>query len=447
MPAQTRRTAPEAAPAPTTAGPVAAPPTVENSVQQSGIAPQGGSELDSELLGICREPTAPFETGSASRGDFVWAIARQLAGQAAMNRADAVAWAEARGIFNGKAADNVSRAEAAVMLRRFLGLTLELPKGQVAYFSDVDESSWYFADAHTARRHGLYVGCDNKFQGDAPLTVDQARTVLLRAKNPAPCTPEQQSPGRPPMLEPDALAPMLEKDELSAEEIAKAREKIAKKPEEERGALYKALSSKVQYRNQRDNAAKYAKKDSKKWGYAKGGDVMCNVTSMAMALNQLGIGADESKTQLEDQLDETMVEGKLGSRYDLGGQRKTAAAMGAKVERVATPNFKSGAKAEAFYTKRSCRSSKRARRPPCRSRSAQAQLYHIVRLEWVESTGLTIDDPFGTIYAKKNGVYSYETNDATTSEGAGAKGEDRSWSWDTVASVNRGRYVQLLTTA
>lgn len=449
MPAQSRKPATEVAPAATPA--VATPataPVIENSARQEALCCQAPAEESSELLDEAVEIEAPFRDGKASRGDFVWAIARQLGGMANASRADAVAWGLAQGVFNGRDADLVSRAEAAVMLRRFLGLSQELPKDQVAYFGDIDESTWYFTDAHVARRYGLFAGADNRFLGDAPLTVDHARLVLLRAKAPALRTPEQQSPGRPPMLEPDGLTPLLEKDELSAEDIAKARDKVAKKPVDERAALYKALASKVNYRNQRDNAATYAKKDSQKWGYAHDGDVMCNVTSMAMALNQLGIGADESAVQLEDQLDEKMVEDKLGSRYELKGQKGVAEAMGASVERISTPAFGSADEAETFYNDNVLPKLEEGAAATMSIKwGPNADYYHIVRLQWVESEGLTVDDPYGKLFAKRNGTYSYEGNDGESAEEDGAKGEDRLWSWETVASINAGRYVQIVTKA
>jgi hypothetical protein len=361
---------------------------------------------------------------------------------------EALAWARAQGVMTGgREADSVSRAEAAVMLTRALRLPEDLPEGQVAYFSDVDEGSWFFKAAHAARRFGLFLGGGNRFGGNDALTPEHARMVLDRARGAAPIAPEQQSPGQAPMLQPDGLARMLGEAELSYEDVAKAREKVAAKPEEEKADLYRQLASKVDYRNQRDNAGKYTRKDARAVGSNHNGDVMCNVTSIAMALNQLGLGVDESSKQFEDLLDETLVEGRMGSRYELGGQSKVAAKFGAKTERISTPAFQNGASAQAWYQKNVL---------PKFEAGASATMsiafgpkrnqYHIVRLEWVESGGLRVDDPYGALF-KSGKHYTYDKNEVSSEEGEGAKGEDRLWSWDTVAATNRGRYVQIFTRA
>lgn len=71
---------------------------------------------------------------------------------------------------------------------------------------------------------------------------------------------------------------------------------------------------------------------------------------------------------------------------------------------------------------------------------------HIVRLEWVESDGLRVDDPYGALVKQAGGYYSYQSNTKDSSEGDGAKGTDNHWGWEQVASVmsNGDRYVQFL---
>lgn len=416
-----------------------------NAQQQSTLTAPGSTPGYLEQVG---EPTGrPFEAG-ASRGDFVWALRRDHGGAPSASRFEAVAWAQQRGLLTaGREDDPITRAEAAVVLRRHLGLPQELPEGQIAYFSDVDPSAWFFVDAHVARRHGLFVGSGNRLRGDDPISAAEAQIVIGRVGTAQPVTPEQQSPGIAPMLTPDSLAGLLDGQTLDHDQIALARERIATRPEGERAALYEQVAAAVRYRNQRDNEGTYAASDARSFGYARGGDVMCNVTSIAMALNQLGIGVDESSKQFEDLLDELMVEERLGSRYELGGQSATAAAFGAATERVWVPSFTSGAAAQAYYE---------AHVLPRLEQGAAATLSimfgpqrayaHIVRLEWVKSDGLLVDDPFGRIY-HSGSHYTYERNDVASESGDGARGEDRLWSWDTVAALNRGRYVQFLTKA
>lgn len=414
-----------------------------NSDRAASITDQSESG-DSESLLAC--VATPFAQG-ATRGDFVWALAMELGvtntRYGAIDHAANAGWMSA-----GRAEDNITRAEAATVLSRALALDASRPEGQVAYFTDVGESEWFFEQAHAARRHGLIKGGgDNLFRGNDALSADEARIVVARAASAAVISPEEQSPGRAPMLKPAGLDSLLAKEELTGEEIAKARDDIAKRTPEDQAKLYEKLNGKVDYRSQRDNEGKYAKADAKADGSSYGGDVMCNVTSLAMALTQLGIQVDESSKQFEDLLDEMISEQKLGSRYEFGGQAAVAKKMGAKAEREWTPSFGSGAQAEQWYTKNVL--------PRLQSGSAATMsiawgasrnYYHIVRLQWVEAGGLRVDDPYGKIY-NKNGYYTYEKNEVESSEGEGARGEDRLWSWDTVASLNKSRYVQFLDKA
>ena len=87
--------------------------------------------------------------------------------------------------------------------------------------------------------------------------------------------------------------PLLEKATLSAEEIRKVRVTAKNLPPEQAKELYRQVAAKTSYRNQRNNQGEYA----------GDGDYMCNWTAIAMVLNQMGIGLDESQGQMEDQLD------------------------------------------------------------------------------------------------------------------------------------------------
>jgi hypothetical protein len=279
-----------------------------------------------------------------------------------------------------------------------------------------------------------------------PGRADPAEATIEHRAPEAPAQTPVEAP-RAPTVQSDGLDALLAREELEHQQIAQARGLIAARPVEERPALYRALAAKVSYRNQRDNAAKHGAADAKAIGSSIAGDVMCNVTSMAMALNGLGIGADESSTQLEDQLDELIVEEKLGSRYDLGGQQAAAAKMGAATERVWTPTFQGGAAAQAWFEKNVLPRLEQGDTAVLSMQwGAKGDFAHIVRLEWVGSDGLLIDDPYGKLF-HNGSFYTYDGNEAASSEGQGAKGEDRVWSWDTVAGVVSGRYVQFLSKA
>lgn len=243
------------------------------------------------------------------------------------------------------------------------------------------------------------------------------------------------------------LHELLAEDTLDFEQIAEARTAIETRPESERPELYRQLASKVAYRNQRDNQAIHGAADARRIGSSVPGDVMCNVTSLAMALEGLGLGADESEKQLEDQLDELLVSEGLGSRYELQGQAAVAKRFGAETDRVWTPAFRGADAARAWYHKNVLPRLERGETATLSMAwGPKGDLTHIVRLEWVQGDGVLVDDPYGRLL-HNGSFFTYDTNDVSSSEGEGAKGEDRLWSWLTVALVNGGRYVQFLSPA
>ncbi len=345
-------------------------------------------------------------------------------------------------------ADPVTRAEAAVMLTRFARLTGVEPGERVLYFADVFPGAWFFQAAHACRLYGIFSGTtENRFEPHDDLAPEHVALVILRALSPRLTTTEEQRKAAgltvSASTRPSDLDALLAQERLTHEQVARAREMIAQLPEKERPDKYRQLAAKVRYRNQRDNEGVKAAKDAKAYGYPEAGDVMCNVTSMAMALNQLGLGADEGDKQLEDQLDEQMI----GSRYEQGGQANAAGQHGADVARVSTPAFRNGDAAREWFQKSVA--------PRLEAgASATMGIYwgpersyaHIVRLEWVEADGVRVDDPYGSLYKNPKGTYVYDKNDPQNEVDAGAKGEDGLWSWDTVAGVMpSGRYVQFYT--
>lgn len=228
----------------------------------------------------------------------------------------------------------------------------------------------------------------------------------------------------------DALRLLFQK-ELSGEQIAILRKAVANFPAREQGNAYRQIAAKVTYRNQRDNAGRYVI-----------GDKMCNVTSIAMALNQLGIGVAEAAKQFEDLLDEIMVEGGMGSRYEQEGQCNVANAFGADAVRMLTPPFSDGDDACAWFKREVRPRFERGDAATMSIMAADTPQGHIVRLEWVEDDGLKVDDPFGTLICSEPGIYCYLSNDHTCEKGEGARGEDNNWSWETVACIAKSRYVQ-----
>lgn len=227
----------------------------------------------------------------------------------------------------------------------------------------------------------------------------------------------------------------LQRLDGSPASIAAARQAIgaANLPNAERAEAFRAINASVGYRNQRDNG--------------EDGDVMCNMTSMAMAMNGLGMGVDESKGQYENQLDRTRARAGL-SRYQEGDREALAERIGADATTLKTPAFTDGAAAKAWYMERVF---------PRMANGATAtfgieggngrggRFRHVVRLEWVEDKGLRIDDPFGGgVAADAAGNVGYRALNDT--KGQGGVGENGFLSWDQVATLNRNKYVQLYTT-
>lgn len=390
----------------------------------------------------------PFERG-VTRGDFIWALSLQNPGLGLGTTRDAaVSAATRRGILTGGRLDDApTRAEAAALLQRSLGLDNELPQGETAYFADVFSSHWYFTAAHVARRYGLFVGdvAENRFRGDDTLSVTEAEILLGRSVSASVRSPGEQTGGATPLLEPATGLELLQQDELDHDEIAKVRAAILALPEEMRAALYEKLNTKVAYRSQRDNAGTYAQTDAD-WAGAVEGDAMCNMTSIAMALNQLGIGVDEQDAQFEDLLDELLVETGEGSRYDQRGQSWVAGQYGVDIERRYFGGSASVDAAQTWFEEQVAPELKKGASASLGMRWGSGGKHaHIVRLQWVEADGIRVDDPYGTLY-DAGSYHTYDTNEAGTSEGLGARGEDGLWSWQTVHEVmssHGDRYVQL----
>lgn len=382
---------------------------------------------------------APF-TGKATRGDFVWrlAIDNPDLGLGGADRDAVLAAAAAQGILTGEHERVISRAEAATVLVRALGLPTTLPADQVAYFEDVTDRSWFFTTAHAARRHGLFHGDAgaNTFRGADPMSVDEARAVLDRAKaGPTPLSPEAQAAGGPLRLEPNNILGLLEAaGPLQVADIASVRAAIEALPADQRGPLYQSLNAKVAFRNQRDNDSHEP-------------DSACNMTSIAMVLNQLGLGEDDiDGEQFEDTLVDWWVDGKLAAPWlSPTTQINAAAQHGAAAEREWKGFKGSAADAETWFTETVL---------PAFERGVGATVgivydagSHIVRLQWVEGEGLRVDDPYGALRRTSWGSYTYyngaggdQRNAKDETGGDGARGEDNLWSWAWVADIVR--YVQ-----
>lgn len=221
----------------------------------------------------------------------------------------------------------------------------------------------------------------------------------------------------------------------SPESIANARKSVGANQlsNAERAEAYRRINGSVRYRNQRDNGSD--------------GDVMCNMTSMAMAMNGLGLGADESKGQYENQLDKKRAAKGL-SRYQEDDRAELAESLGVDAVTLKTPGFADGDAAKAWYMENVF---------PRMANGATAtfgieggngkggKFRHVIRLEWVEEKGLRIDDPFGGgVQADKDGNVGYAA--LNEQKGQDGVGENGFLPWEQVATMNKNKYVQLYAT-
>jgi len=200
----------------------------------------------------------------------------------------------------------------------------------------------------------------------------------------------------------------------------------------ERIRLYRQLADAPRYRNQRDNN--------------KNPDSTCNLTSMAMAFEGLGMDLGDTKsTQGEENLYGEFYK-KNRSRTEQYDRANFARDKGLDTNHIETPKFSDAKSAQKWFM---------ANVLPLLEQGSQATIgikqgtfRHVVRLQWVESKGLRIDDPWGQSVGKK-GHFGYAEKNPTKRDNVGdqqGSGDNSFLDWETVAKVCSDRYVQLYNT-
>lgn len=205
----------------------------------------------------------------------------------------------------------------------------------------------------------------------------------------------------------------------------------------ERAEAYRQLAAAPAYRSQKDNA--------------KDPNTTCNFTSMAMAMEGLGVDQHEAAKgkQAEEVLYDRFYAMGMGSRVDEKDRLKLARDQGLSAQHLETPGFSSGDDAKRWFGTHVA---------PRHQAGAQATLgiqygtfRHVVRLQWVEAKGLRVDDPWGKAVGFGEGEFGYQSLNADPAKGSKKKtggdqdgvGDDSFLPWDTVAKVLSNRYVQL----
>ncbi len=230
---------------------------------------------------------------------------------------------------------------------------------------------------------------------------------------------------------------LMHKPSLSPEEVRQARG-LTRKIEDPgiKAGFYEKIQAQVPYVNQRvsvalrEDGSRYAEHDT------KGG--MCNMASLSMVLQSLGIPNPKPQLQYQDALQELRIELKaqkhegIGGRLDWDSWEALAKYLGvSNIKRIETHK---SPKTKEWYLKEIA--------PLLQSGGGAIISFrgHIVRLESIsEEKGFTVDDPYGKVDPvireknKKGGWKDY--NSKRKSRKSRTPGENNIWSWAEVEQL------------
>ncbi len=212
-----------------------------------------------------------------------------------------------------------------------------------------------------------------------------------------------------------ALADLMAKPRLSPDEMQAAREQISALPDAaQRAQMFLDLQTKVEYHSQRDNASKDHDKPI--------GDVMCNLTSLAMCLEYLGVKNPRPEMQFEDYLEKLRVE-KVGKpRTHVKGWGEVAKLMGVQFEFIKG----AGTNDQKWYEANVKPHLAAGEAVMCSIKG------HICRIQGMNEQGLIADDPFGHSKLLAGGGHSWKLGTNKPGGKTPNAGEDISWPWEDV---------------
>ena len=208
--------------------------------------------------------------------------------------------------------------------------------------------------------------------------------------------------------------------ELSPKEIREYRSLISTLDDTKKQIWYFELQQHVPYHSQRDNDNKDA-------------DFMCNMTSLAMNLECLGVECPDSTMQFEDWLDIQREKNSYGSREDSNSWIKLAKDLGVKSERI---NFKTNKNDSVKTIKDTIVNTimPYIENGHSVSISAFTKKGHIVRLQSVNEDGIVVDDPNGQVndfLEREKGGSGY-TGTRNTKDNTSVLGKDNTWRWSDI---------------
>ncbi|WP_229782250.1 hypothetical protein, partial [Deinococcus daejeonensis] len=272
--------------------------------------------------------------------------------------------------------------------------------------------------------------------------VDVEKGASVAATIPQTQTPELESRNAQSSTPPDQLDTLINlksyKKTYTIKEINLARSLIVKILDNKiKGDLFEILQSKIPYRNQRNNQSiglqsdrwSYKGRDGKiHWVVYTGkpiGDIMCNLTSLTMVLETLGI-ENPSDGQYEDFLENVRRKNSLPPRTTEGGWAGVARQL----------------KARKVMRKDQFRGDYNAWKdeilPYLRNGNGVMMSLngHIIRLQAITKNGIIVDDPYGRLpsllnYTPSNVTGSYNGNLNGRNKETGI-GEDTVFPWSQV---------------
>jgi hypothetical protein len=229
---------------------------------------------------------------------------------------------------------------------------------------------------------------------------------------------EETTPEVVPEPEISELQKLMANDTLDAEQISRARELIAEAPEQDQADLYAQLQDKVIFRNQRNNES-----DNET---SSGGT--CNLTSLAMCLEYLGVSNPHPEMQFEDALDKIRIEKDYGPITYASTWAALAKHFGHDVVDLAGGKFPrswwEGTMQGEYLSK---------------GYGVLVSINgHVVRLQGTSSQGVIVDDPYGASLLKGGTSRGWNGSNGTEADGTDSEnvGEDLTWSWDSVEAFS-----------
>jgi hypothetical protein len=216
---------------------------------------------------------------------------------------------------------------------------------------------------------------------------------------------------------------LVKAGELNTDEIKKYREFIKDLPHDEKKIWYFELQKHTAYHSQRDNNNPKA-------------EVMCNLTSLAMNLEFLGVACPDNNMQFEDWLEQKRVDKKYPDRTDPNCWIKLANDLGVKSDKIDIWSKKSNTEEEIkkiVFDKIEPYISN-GHSISVSAFTIASTKGHIVRLQSINNDGIVVDDPYGRVNnfkQREEGGSGYKGS-LNSKDNIDIFGKDNLWRWNDI---------------